>query len=348
MSASKSFDVPGLGYFPASDSGYFKRRMRVHQAWWRAEKLNLNRTGEFPPGTPNASILADKDAEDGKNFLSKGIAEIAVRSRGAKVEKFRNESNLLSSQPMAFNLFGPMQADPELAVRLLDPSLPGGVSSAKVKIEHTPPSKEYLNDGTSLDALIDYVDREGLRNLIAVEVKLTETFSTASKQKRPDRDNYREEAKRIGIWKDVDDPDSALKKTAGWQLWRNHMMIELMKDHENDLSSTTQPVMNACLWVIHHQDDENCVPSLDKYAACLKRPDDCFHADNLNDLTALWREHAGTDDVRNWLESFRERYVDLTGSEASYQAYCNTAGIVTRSPKRTIASTARSILPSRG
>ncbi len=45
---------------------------------------------------------------------------------------------------MAFNLFGPLHLDPDLAVALLDPLLPGGVTEATVDIELAPDRKTHL------------------------------------------------------------------------------------------------------------------------------------------------------------------------------------------------------------
>lgn len=327
MSKQNYITDPELGHFPIKEVGYFKRRMRVHQAWWRAKKLHLDDSGPYDGQRSNASVLTEKDGECGKNFIDCRIAQFALKASGQKVERFRNTRNMLSSQPMAFNLFGPLQLDPKLARRLLDPVLPGGVTRAKVEIEHTPsPKGDYLGDGTSLDVLIDYDDRTNQRNLVAVEVKLTEPFSTASKAKRPDRPEYREVAHRIGLWLGVDDEKSALKQTAGWQLWRNHMLIELMKEHINNSGATQKPVKNTYLWVIHHEQDENCVPSMQRYADCLQDPDARFRADNLSDICSVWRKHVETSEDSAWLACFHERYVDLSGSEPDFDRILSAFG----------------------
>lgn len=73
------------------------------------------------------------------------------------MEEFRCTRNLLSSQPMAFNLFGPLHDDPDLAGLLLDPLLPGGVKKARVDVEWAPPRKLHLRDATSFDVVAFYI-----------------------------------------------------------------------------------------------------------------------------------------------------------------------------------------------
>src|ERR1019366_6109374 len=75
-----------------------------------------------------------------------------------RVDPFRLMHNMLSSQPMCFNLFGPLAVDRDRAGRLLAALFPGEIARVhEVKIEYAPsPASEYLADRTSFDAFIDY------------------------------------------------------------------------------------------------------------------------------------------------------------------------------------------------
>src|SRR4051812_1513880 len=106
----------------------FTRRMRFHQSWWRVHRLQEH----YPQNDAThafGNYLDDAAASRGRNFLTEPIADYAKQriDNGGGVEQYRCTHNLLSSQPMAFNLFGPLHLDADLAVSLLDPLLPGGV-----------------------------------------------------------------------------------------------------------------------------------------------------------------------------------------------------------------------------
>ena len=72
---------------------------------------------------------------------------------------------MLSSQPMCFNLFGPLVGDLSLATRCMRALLPGEVGEVtEVRIEYGPsPADEYLGDRTSFDAFVGYTRPDGSR-----------------------------------------------------------------------------------------------------------------------------------------------------------------------------------------
>jgi len=125
----------------------FTARMRFHQSLWRYERLGES-AGVDQRGNRYGNYLNVEAAKSGKNFLTTRIADCAawrISSRGG-VEEFRCRWNLLSAQPMAFTLFGPLQLDADFASRLLDSLLPRGVSQASVEIEWAPQRDSHLGD----------------------------------------------------------------------------------------------------------------------------------------------------------------------------------------------------------
>lgn len=310
--AESSASPEVLGRFP-QERGYFIRRMRLHQAWWRKFRLGEDSFGEHRAGYSYANYLTPEAAQKGLNFLTPEIAAVVLDTHSQKVEKRRNETNLLSSQPMAFNLFGPLQARPKLAQSLLDPILPGGVSCAAVKIEYTPDKKTHLNDGTSLDVFIDYRDRSGFRRLVGIETKLTEPFSRASLKKRPDREEYRRLTREVGLWRTEKAYADMLPGHDCWQLWRNHLLIEKIRLNEDEKAGSAK-IASSLLWVIHHPLDECCRGAMETYAQCLKTPEEIFRADTLRDVTRVWIGLAGDAD-RQWLHDFQDRYLELQLSD---------------------------------
>lgn len=281
----------------------FRRRMRLHQAWWRAKQgfgFGRDRAGEL------GSLLSPEDAEAGRNFLTAGIAELAKRSVSRHIEPKRLKSNLLSSQPMAFNLLGPLSIQPDLARKLLEPMIGESLFVASVELEFTPENKAaHLNDETSFDALIRYVTREGASGLIAVETKLSEAFSPVTATTKADRPIYREVSVESGRY--VDPYAPVLATSECWQMWRNHLLAEKYCENSCPPGTLVQS------WVIRHQDDCDSAASIAKYRECLAEPERHFREWTLKEIVDLWSAHVPQDHGR-WLNAFHERYVDLSGS----------------------------------
>lgn len=163
------------------DKNALARRMRFHQSWWRAERLGVN-AGVNDRGDTYGNFLTEADATAGLNFLTSDIHRYAIEriAAGGGVEEFRCTRYLLSSQPMAFNLFGPLHDDPDLAALLLDPVLPGGVQTASVDVEWAPPRKLHLQDATSFDVVARYVRADGREAIAGIETKLIEPLTLAT------------------------------------------------------------------------------------------------------------------------------------------------------------------------
>lgn len=176
-------------------------RLRFHQSWWRVDRLGAP-AGVDARGTTYGNYLTEADASAGLNFLTPDIHRCALDriDSGGGVEKFRCTRNLLSSQPMAFNLFGPLHDDPDLAALLLNPLLPGGVATATVDIEWAPSKKLHLRDATSFDVVARYVRADGRNAIAGIETKLTEPFSQRTYGRDDHRtDRYREVARRSDV-----------------------------------------------------------------------------------------------------------------------------------------------------
>lgn len=285
----------------------FTKRMRLHQSWWRRVVLGLERTGVGgPKRLPYGNYLHPCDAANGLNFLTDEIRALAMGSAGPHVEKSRNEQNLLSSQPMAFNLFGPLVVNPERARRFMGALLGTDLHSASVEIEFTPDKKAHLNDRTSFDVLVRYTDHLGRHGLIAIETKLTEPFSDPSQNSQADKPVYRATAHSARLWAE---PESDVFVTTDiWQLWRNHLLLASVR------SAVKFDIDTSQLWVVHHDDDQRCVGPIEAYRKTLISPEQNFRALTLGQISEVWQRVA-TDHEREWLDKFRARYIDLNASD---------------------------------
>jgi len=293
----------------------FAGRMRFHQSWYRANVLRVPYgTGPGPKHTGKfGNMLARKDGARGLNFLTPEIFKVAksrLNDEQGVVKEFRLLNNMLSSQPMCFNLFGPMVKDYELAKRVFNQILPCGVEEVvDVKIEHAPDqANEYLDDSTAFDAFVDFIGPDNQRSFIGIETKLTEPFS----QKEYDSPAYRRWSDR----KDSPWPKKAWPKLADIrynQLWRDHLLSVAMTHHQKS------PYGCGFLMLVYHPDDKQCAETKEIYQSLLKSEDTSFLDYPLDKLIKAIEPQLEDTSPKNWLSDFKKRYIALFLSEKEWQ-----------------------------
>jgi hypothetical protein len=218
----------------------FRRAVRLHQARWR--EAHGHPIGSQPiapkggkPSRPVGSRLPLEYArETGANFVTPG-AFAAANARTTVVEprqSFDHQrlwADLLWSPTAAFNLFGELAADLELADRAVHtwwPDAPGQVR--EVRFVHSPGwlDPDYLNSLRAFDAafLLD-------AGIIGVAVK----YHERSKAEIPKPENlrrYLQVAKRSGAFK-----PRATETVKGRSdlavMWLEHLLLLSMLQHES-------------------------------------------------------------------------------------------------------------------
>ncbi|MBR2458632.1 MAG: hypothetical protein IKB39_04885 [Bacteroidaceae bacterium] len=125
-----------------------------------------------------------------KNFLTENAFNYATyrvnnRKEYETIEADRLFNNLLSSQPMAFNLFCPLrqmiEKFPETATNVIKAALPGYSihKVTEVDLEFIPGEyNDLTGDKSAMDAIIRFVDTKGKEGFIAVETKYSENLGT--------------------------------------------------------------------------------------------------------------------------------------------------------------------------
>jgi len=116
------------------------------------------------------------------------------------IEGNRLFNNLLSSQPMAFNLFCPLrqmrEESPETVTTVIKAASPDYsiYKVTDVELEFIPENyKELTGDKTAMDTIIRFVDTNGKEGFIAVETKYSENLGTNVAY---DKDEYGEKIPR--------------------------------------------------------------------------------------------------------------------------------------------------------
>jgi hypothetical protein len=225
--------VPGNGEMTA-----FKRRARYQQAMWRDDqglaRGNHESKGRDP--RPVGSRLAPEDGEAGANFLSDDVrAAVKAREdapeRHQTLNKKRLRTDLLSSMPMCFNLFGDLHADAkraDAAVHGWWPDAPGTVRELRFEWSPGRLDKEYLGNRTAFDAAF-ILDVPGGSGVLAVETKYQEHPVRESKPKSDRLDRYLEVSERSQAF-----APGALDQIVGTalqQIWLDHLLVLAMLQH---------------------------------------------------------------------------------------------------------------------
>lgn len=166
----------------------FTRKARLLQSMYRVEIGEEEGTGPTRASKRKYGNMISGGEAFGKNFLMKETFEYAkervANKRGNEtIDGFRLFNNLLSSQPMAFNLFHPLmlllKQDPAkvtLAVRSVFRNIPV-FEVTEIGLEFIPtPIEKYTNDKSAMDAYIRFVDNKGGKHIIAIETKYTDVL----------------------------------------------------------------------------------------------------------------------------------------------------------------------------
>ena len=189
-----------------------------------------------------------------KNFLTKDAFEHAKyrvehKKKYETIEADRLFNNLLSSQPMAFNLFCPLrqmlEESPETATNVIKAALPDYPihKVTGVELEFIPENNESLiGDKSAMDAIIKFEDEAGKMGFIAVETKYSENLGTNVAYDRDDEGN---KIPRKQTLKAVEElcrfmPDVEQRIMTGdtplTQIYRNFLLSE-MYGHRKELLS---------------------------------------------------------------------------------------------------------------
>jgi hypothetical protein len=287
--------------FVPSDNA-FQKRARLLQAMWREDEglpIGSHR------GRPLGSRLEMPRAEERlENFLTDTIracvrrevlgADPADRKLFARPRIF---DDLLSSQPLCFNLFGELQADLGLATAIFRSLLPGRVGEVTtIRFEHSPGRGDvrFTGDRSAHDVFVEYTSVDGRRGFVGVEVKYHENLDDKAARLRP---RYEELADALKIF----DPArrTLLRNKPLQQIWRDHLLA----------GSQVLPGagFDECVFAfLHPKNNGRCVAAVRDYAACLTDPSTFVGWTLEGFVDAARAANAGP-----WVELFHRRYLDF-------------------------------------
>ena len=178
----------------------------------------------------------------GKNFLEDYIFDYAKkrvnnRKHYETINEERLFNNLLSSQPMAFNLFCPLikmlEKDEYSATDILRAALPDyNINKVtKIDLEFIPDNfKELTNDLTAMDAIIEFTDNDGIPSFIAIETKYSENLGVNEAYRKG---KGKETITSLGIFRTEIKERIENKEVNLTQIYRNFLLSETYGINQN-------------------------------------------------------------------------------------------------------------------
>jgi hypothetical protein len=229
------------------------------------------------------SMVSSRVGQRGINLIDATLIplvryEIAYREVGAVIYVERLWNNLLTSQALVFNLFGPFKQNLELAtavMRRLVPDLVGEITD--VRFEHSPGRGHpgFTADHTAFDVLLHCTTPQGRSAFVAIEVKYSEAPAGIASAARPRYDTL---SRSAGVFRDPDAP--SLRYAPVEQFWREQLLVTAMLErglHQEGRLLVITPALNT-----------DCQAAIARYRAELISDDPTetrFQALSLEDVT---------------------------------------------------------------
>ncbi|MXY79952.1 MAG: hypothetical protein F4Y94_09775 [Chloroflexi bacterium] len=254
------------------DKNDFQRRARLLQALWREERnLPIGQVSKRNLRCIGSSVAMPYAQEKLANYLTETIREVVraevldpVKRAGKVYTKPRIFDNLLSSQPLCFNLFGELQRDLPLASAVLGALTDGRLTRVTaIEFEHSPGRGDprFTGDRSAFDVFVEFEGPRG-RGFLGIEVKYHENLKGGTSK---DNDRYHEIADAMGAF----DPTrrGRLLGEPLQQIWRDHLLagslrLDRPSGYDDGAFLFLYPAQNLA-----------CADAIGEYAACLTNKD---------------------------------------------------------------------------
>lgn len=274
--------------------------------------LGLDRYGSLAASQqPCGSVLVDEDAARWLNFVGPTAADTYLRRRGMGwgVDPVRCTKYLTSSQTLTFNMFSEVVQRPKAAARLIG-TLLGRTDLIRLEsaqFEFTGVGTPYwLGERTYVDLLLRFVRADGGLQVVAIETKLADRFSTRRTQAMGGS-RYRWLARHRPIWRDL---DASLESNVTRQMTRCHALAQSVQAVD-----TGRPEEGAALLTLLHPEDVAGLDQAQTYLDGLATADGAI-ATWATFLHTAPRATAMDEEVASALTL---RYIDMRNSEDAWR-----------------------------
>jgi len=280
----------------------FQWRARLLQSLWRDEQELA--AGEYQGKTRGARLVMPEAKDTLANYLTPAIQEVVrkevedpIRAQGKLYGRPRIYDNLLSSQPLCFNLFGELTLDLNLASNVLSDMTAGRIGRVvAIDFEYSPGRGDtrYTGDRSAFDVYIRYETPAGGRGFVGIEVKYHEGLDDPVADHRP---RYDEVAAEMGCF--VPEQLPRLRERPLQQVWRDHLLAgaHLGVDGFED----------GFFAFLYPQGNTACSNAVEQYLQCIS-DSNTFQGWTLERLVASLTTHSSA----RWIQDLHHRYLDFS------------------------------------
>lgn len=254
---------------------------RYLQSLWRVSKnIPVKKSNGQSDNDVYGNYTSDPDA----NFMTDGIRslvnhELAPENKGDRlIEETRLRSNLLSSQPLCFNLFGELKLNLKKALQFFNTLYDNYFKSIdKIEFEYNLARRDprLTGDRSAFDVFVEYTSVFRKKGFIGIEVKYSETLNERAatvedilnkqfcNEPRTRRDRYRELSE--GLFAETSYEE--LEQLPAFQIWRDHLLAVSMckafpEKYDEGIFLFLAPFSN-----------KNCRDGVEKYKNLLLNPE---------------------------------------------------------------------------
>ena len=230
----------------------FTAKARLLQSIWRVvnglqigigpNKGSIDKETGLPTYYGNMIVEGESN---GRNFFYPQTFEYAKRrvkekKKDETIDDYILFNNLMSSMPMAFNLFHPLMIlqlqHPDALDKMIQiafPSLP--IHKIKeIGLEFIPtPIEHYTYDKSAMDAFISFWDKKGGEYIIAIETKYTDSLGTNTASGKGVFEKQIQMLKELDLFTDEGIQKLESKEIQLSQIYRNFLLAEKYRQIQN-------------------------------------------------------------------------------------------------------------------
>lgn len=297
------------GPIPASDKNDMHIiKSRMLQGIYRGKKIDNIYCNYLSDSAGSINFMRNKKLE---NYALQELSDIKKRERLTDEERLM--TNLLSSQPMAFNIFLPLKwNDYSIATCVFSNLFPELkiLSIDNIRLEYVPgddngkAKRVIQTDNSCFDVYIEYTDLSKSKAGIGIEVKYTESFSQSdyNKVEGEKKERY---IRAINTYNQTFNHKNTEKYLSPKfnQLFRNQLLAVEVNDKFK---------MNCVQIVLHSSQDTKCIEPIEEFQNLLNQQNVFFTLTIEQFISAILKCTPDNDERKQLYESIFNRYCNYS------------------------------------
>lgn len=298
----------------------------MYQSYYRYLQSLWRESNNIPvkknDGQSDKDVYGNYTSDPRANFMTEGIRalvdyELAPENKGDRlIEEKRLRSNLLSSQPLCFNLFGELKLHLDKATQFFNTLYDNYFKSIdKIEFEYNPARRDsrLTGDRSAFDVFVEYTSVEGRKGFIGIEVKYSETLNEGAdsvndilnkqfcNEPRTRRDRYRELSQ--DLFSEGSFP--TLEQLPAFQIWRDHLLAVSMCE------AFPEKYDEGVFLFLAPYSNKKCRDGVVKYKKLLLNTDTCVDSHFCYAWLEEYIETLEKVFEADWTKEMRARYLGL-------------------------------------